>query len=541
MGGFDSRQWLLTRQRLLAQLKAQVAVRLGAEPKDVSRYARDYQAEFQDRWQVCPVEGVLAREMDRVAIVLGGDFHAYAQAQRSHLRLLRELPPARRVILGLECLESCYQTVVDGFMAGEMTEEEFLVQVRWQEHWGFPWENYKPLFDLARERGFKVLALNRFFPRRTGSTLAQRDRHAAELIYRAQSRNPECLVYVVFGDLHLALGHLPRALKQAYRRQPPALLRLFLNSERLYFKLARRGEMGPQQLLKASQRRYCLLTSPPWVKWQSYLLYLEQTYDRELDDDGAIDYTDHLAALIQLAAHDLGVKVKAQDLAIYGPEDGDFPERVAGRWDSTQERMMIHLVDHDRSFFVPEGGLGYLSRPTINHAAALAGQYLQARLSGRSRPPWDLPKDFLAAIWIEALSFFVSKLVNPSRKSENLHQLRQELEAGDPKGRGRETLLTVLDQRMSEMIEAHTGKVRPRRYRPRKRVTYLEASRILGNMMGERLFEAFKRGRLNRATIARYFAVDAFAADFSDFYAQVIKRIESRDTEARQVRAGGSW
>ncbi|MCB0384665.1 MAG: ChaN family lipoprotein, partial [Bdellovibrionales bacterium] len=534
--GFDSRQWLLTRQRLLQQLKAQVAIRLGPQPKDVFGYAGEYKREFDGRWLLCEDEGELGERLYEVQLVLGGDFHAFSQAQRSHLRLLRDLPKNRPVVLGMECIESCDQEAVDAFLEGEISEEDFLETVNWDEHWGFPWENYRPLFDLARERGFKVLALNRYFARRTGSTLGQRDRHAAQVISKAFKEHPDHLFYILFGDLHLADQHLPLALIKAFKGKLPSMLRLFLNSERLYFRLARRGDVGPQRLLKASRNRYCLLTSPPWVKWQSYLIYLEQTYDRELGEDEAIDYTDHLAALIKLAAEDLAIKIKAQDFAVYGPEDGDFPARVAGHFDRNQERLLIHLVDHDRSFFLPEGGLCYLSRPTINHAAGLAGQYLQARLSRRHRPPWDMPHDFLPAIWVEAMSFLVSKLINPNRKSESLRQLRRELEAGDPKGRGKETLLVVLDQRMSEMIQIHSKKLRPRRFRPRRKVSYFEAARILGNMMGERLFQAFKKGRMSRNVLVDFFSQDVFDPHFEDFYFQAVRRLESHDPESPRAR-----
>ena len=149
-----------------------------------------------------------------------------------------------------------------------------------------------------------------------------------------------------------------------------------------------------------------------------------------------------------------------------------------------------------------------------------------------------MPGDFVASIWIEAVSFFVSKLINPHRKSESLHQIRQELEAGDVKSRGRETLLVVLDQRMSEIIQIHSGRRREPRYRAPRRIHYLEASRILGNMMGERLFRGVKSGRLSHATLNKLISQDAFADDFIDIYFQTVKRLESHDPDAQKRGAG---
>lgn len=535
--GFDSRRWLRTRQGILQQLKNQVKLRLGSESSDVIRYAEEYKKEFVGRWKELS-EYQFYRQLRQGSLILGGDFHAFRQSQRSHLRLLRDLPPSESVVIGVECLESRFQSQLDDYLTGQLSEKRFLEATQWANHWGFPWENYQPLFSLAVERGYPVVALNRYFKNRTGAKLHLRDQHAAKVLAKTRRQYPDHLIYVLYGDLHLAEAHLFRAIQEEPTLRREKILRLFLNSETLYFRQARKGPVNPQVLLQGSGDRYCLLTSPPWVKWQSYLIYLEQTYDRELGEDGGIEYTDHLAALIRLAASDLDIDLKAQDIAVYGSEDRAFPQMVSELVSDAELKILHYLMDRDRSFFIPRGGIFYLSRPSINHAAGLAGQYIQARVSGRTRPPWEMPSDFVASIWIEAVSFFVSKLINPHRKSESLHQIRQELEAGDIKGRGRETLLVVLDQRMSEIIQIHSGRRREPRYRAPRRVHYLEASRILGNMMGERLFRGVKSGRLSQSALIKLISQDAFADDFIDIYFQTVKRLESHDPEAQKRGAG---
>ena len=44
------------------------------------------------------------------------------------------------------------------------------------------------------------------------------------------------------------------------------------------------------------------------MKWQSYLMFLEQAYDRDLQEDLAIDYSDHLVSLIELLECDPGLQ-----------------------------------------------------------------------------------------------------------------------------------------------------------------------------------------------------------------------------------------
>ncbi|MCB0361673.1 MAG: ChaN family lipoprotein, partial [Bdellovibrionales bacterium] len=445
--------------------------------------------------------------------------------------LLRDVLLDEKLVIAVECLESCHQPLLDAYLAGKMKESKFLESVDWTKHWGFPWENYRPLFELARERDYPMIALNKYYRTRTVSALAKRDRHAAGVLATTRKLHPRHLIFVLYGDLHLAESHLYGAIREEKAFAKEKILRIFLNSERLYFRQARKGLVKPQGILRSSGDRYCLLTAPPWAKWQSYLMFLEQTYDRELGESGGIDYTDHLAALIRLAGEDLGIKFKVHDIAVYSSEDRSFYLKSVRHLPRNFEKIVKRLVSSDRSFYIPRGGIFYLSRPSVNHAASLAGQYIQAKLSGRRRPAWNMPSDFLGAIWIEAASFFVSKLINPHRKSESLHLIRQELEAGDPCGRGRATLLVVLDQRMSEIIQIHSERKRPRRYRPPAHFHYIEAARILGSMMGERFFTGYKRGRFSKAQVLKLISQDVFASDFGSSYFQLVKQMESSDPE----------
>lgn len=92
------------------------------------------------------------------------------------MRLLRDFPNNDSVILAVECFESRHQAAVDAYIASEkMKEEQFLEAIQWSARWGFPWEHYRPLFELARERKYRVVALNRYFRTRSESNLQKRD------------------------------------------------------------------------------------------------------------------------------------------------------------------------------------------------------------------------------------------------------------------------------------------------------------------------------------------------------------------------------
>lgn len=72
-------------------------------------------------------------------------------------RVVANYSPKRKVALSLEMFERDVQTVVNEYLKGLITEQHFLLSSR-------PWPNYKadyrPLFELAKERRLDVIAAN---------------------------------------------------------------------------------------------------------------------------------------------------------------------------------------------------------------------------------------------------------------------------------------------------------------------------------------------------------------------------------------------
>ena len=68
-----------------------------------------------------------------------------------------ELPP---ISIGLEQIQVQYQPALDDFVQGKITEQEMLEKVQWEKRWSWPFINYKPVFDLARELQIPLIALN---------------------------------------------------------------------------------------------------------------------------------------------------------------------------------------------------------------------------------------------------------------------------------------------------------------------------------------------------------------------------------------------
>src|SRR5687768_3354589 len=91
-------------------------------------------------------------------VVFVGERHDDPVAHRVELRVLEELARrGRAVVLALEMFERDVQPLLDAYLAGRATEAELLAGAR-------PWPNYaadyRPLVELARARGWRVVASN---------------------------------------------------------------------------------------------------------------------------------------------------------------------------------------------------------------------------------------------------------------------------------------------------------------------------------------------------------------------------------------------
>src|SRR6185503_11780729 len=64
------------------------------------------------------------------------------------------------MVIGFEAFPRRVQPVLDRWIAGELSEREFLERVEWQKIWNLPPELYLPLFNFARLNRIPILALN---------------------------------------------------------------------------------------------------------------------------------------------------------------------------------------------------------------------------------------------------------------------------------------------------------------------------------------------------------------------------------------------
>lgn len=100
-------------------------------------------------------------EATRQRVVLLGEQHDDAEHHRWQLQVLGALHARRPdLVLGFEMFPRRVQPALDRWVAGELSEADFLREADWDEVWGFDARLYLPLFHFARMNRIPMLALN---------------------------------------------------------------------------------------------------------------------------------------------------------------------------------------------------------------------------------------------------------------------------------------------------------------------------------------------------------------------------------------------
>lgn len=95
-------------------------------------------------------------------LVSVGETHDNLNDQRVELTVVRELHRRfpGKVAVGMEMFREPQQGALDRWIAGEITELEFLKASKWYETWGFDFGAYRDLLLFAKENRIDVIALN---------------------------------------------------------------------------------------------------------------------------------------------------------------------------------------------------------------------------------------------------------------------------------------------------------------------------------------------------------------------------------------------
>lgn len=512
----QAEKWLQIRRDLFKHIRARVAQRVGPEPAELKRYRKSLEKDLQGPWRASSVQE-LFHQVESSDVIFLSDFHALRQSQKTHLRILRKVLGTRPLVIAVECVEARFQKHINAYLQGSIEAAELQEKLRWQENWGFPWVNYAPLFEWARQHQIPVYGINRRPHQKEG--MKSRDRFAAQKIKEIREQNPDAQVFVIYGDWHLATNHIPKWVKSRGGRQ----LRILQNSEKIYFQILKTTPQEETEVVRLNANTFCVLNVPPWVKWQSYLMYLEETYDQDLDEN--IDFTDHIKAFLELICRELDLEVSLSDLGVYTAKDSGFWEKILQTCKGEEAKWVNLLIEEDGSFCLPGSQVAYLARPSVNQAASLAMEYILFQSSKASENCLNGRQDFVKWIWVKGWAYFGGKLVNPKRKTETLLDIKSRLTT-----RGgtleKEPLQLALLQKVKELGPLFRRNSSRSTFKPRHRRSYVIAAELLGGLMGEKIYQAYRHGHLKSAEIRQLLKTDLQGAGFTKTYFNLMRFLD---------------
>lgn len=488
--------------------------------------------------------------IDRSRIVLFGDFHSHKQCQRAFLRILRmytNRPDHAPMIVLLEMFKSKDQKYIDAWYQGKMTDQDFLEAVNYEETWGFPWTNYRPILEFCKYHNIKLLGVNT--ARAGKDTLAVRDAHASKIIHKTLDQTSNIKVFCMMGEFHLADRHLPSAIasqNNSDRAREP--LRVFTNLDKYFFSLDPTKIHHRDEYLSLSPGIFCIMNSPPWIKWHSQSLweeikrigpvkYLEDaiapddvesdlaSWDDDDDDlytDDTLDLDFHLVHLQRQLAQFFRIDASAEVFERFHIVHGSLDEEIAHLPEAARNSILSRASIDGFAVDI-SGRCVYMPEVSINNMASASGQMLFGSLCNLSEQLEDGDSFFVSQCLKFAFGFIANKILNPRLP---LHTLKQ-IESYVQTSRGRRLIGSMRQRRLiaQETLNLYhwihdswSAKVRTssaQKFRPiptaflkLDATSSSELARSLGQLIAEPICRNLIRGRIDTTDIKRWLMKD---------------------------------
>ena len=99
-------------------------------------------------------------ELAQADVIYLGETHTDVADHIAQLEIIMAMHQAGDVAIGLEMFQRPFQSVLDQYIAGEITEAELVEQSEYETRWGFDWELYAPIVRYAQSNQIPLLALN---------------------------------------------------------------------------------------------------------------------------------------------------------------------------------------------------------------------------------------------------------------------------------------------------------------------------------------------------------------------------------------------
>jgi len=502
-------------RRNAAQLHALVGVEREVRANDSSsrrKYLRDFTKAYRSYETVIDSQ-TLTGMVNAADVVLLGDYHALPASQRFAASLLEERaqPGDRPVVLGVETIFARHQHVLDEWWRREIDENEFRERIRFDADWGYDWAPFYDLLVTARQHGEGVYGLD-CMPREDLRKIGTRDRHAVDKIAEIRERHPRAVIFVLFGESHLAPQHLPRILHERLPEQ--RTLTVLQNVDALYWS-ATNERPERVEAVRVTGDVVCVFNSTPLEKYESYRLYLSGCQAEAGEPDlvpTMYNLIDSLARFLDINRYSSHNSTQPRFLVDMLPEvysgssDGRLRQLLLrAMHEPAKVENMLRRVEVQGCVYLPSINALYMREFQMAYAAEEACRFLHhacrglpLRRNGRTAATGEAIDRFYTRTVEHALACFGSRVLYPARLAEN----------------GSEDFLSSF--RLCERTATEALR--------HDRAQFDETAQKLGYALGSQLYNAYLRGSVSRAALRGLFLAHIDEAGKSRPVVRVILR-----------------
>ncbi len=438
-------------------------------------------------------------------IIFMGDYHTLPQSQRAFCRILRHLPKSAPTTIALEFIAGKHQKMLDRYMAGDVDDHDFLQILGMSEKsWSGHWKSFRDIFDIAKKKGFRLLALDSSGRGPEKSSLDNRDIFAAKRIAQELKRFPKQKIIALVGEWHVAPCHLPKHVRKQCGTEINDLI-IYQNCEQIYHQLEESGLHNTTSIVRVAHNAYCMLNTPPIVCQQSFLNWVDSE-----DDDSLLDtpeanirtYTRMIADLLKLPLNNA-----LDDIEITTVADLRFLNTLQkrGHFSKRDMRIMRKQILNSESYYIPRCNMIYLGNLSINHAAEESTHFLRRIFSNSGDEPTHLIDAFYARCIEEAIGFLGSKIVNIKRKCSREEDLQRIARSKSTSNTDRHAAKLTL--RHLRWEENEKPRILRGIYESHHEI-FNAVTHLLGYILGEKLYHGLMGGVFSRDEIRDLFFED---------------------------------
>ncbi len=156
--GGASRRWPGARAAVLVTILLTVTACAVAEPQPEVQGIAETPA--LDLRALSDLDAVIGAVADRRVVFVGEQHDRYDHhlTQLEIIRRLHHHDP--RLAIGMEAFQQPFQSYLDAYLSGELSEEELLRNTEYYSRWRYDFRLYAPILRYAREQRVPVVALN---------------------------------------------------------------------------------------------------------------------------------------------------------------------------------------------------------------------------------------------------------------------------------------------------------------------------------------------------------------------------------------------